>query len=237
MIYARLSIDEIGWHALTPNNSMEIDKLIELYPRLYHMAERGTWESISARGLLSASAVLDHFELEGDDRTPYESMQRPEKMEVLAGHPEGIVLRDQKPMPRSRLLVALQDGITPEDWYRTINTKVFFWATRERLIGLLSARDYRVLEHDVLTLDAAPFIRHYRNQIWLCHMNSGNTWPMPHRRGANTFCRIADYPAKRSGKPVRPVAELVVDHSVPDIARYVIEVHRMRGEDVLGRIF
>lgn len=200
------------------------------------MAECGTWESISARGLLSASAVLDYFQLEGDDRAPYESMQRPRKMEVLAKHPEGIVLRDQKPMPRSRLLAALQDGITPEAWYRMINAKVFFWATRERLIGLLNARDYRALEHDVLTIDAASFIRHYRDRIWLCHMNSGNTWPVPHQRGTDTFRRIADYPAKASGKPVKPVAELVVDQSVPDIARYVIEVHRMRGEEVLGRI-
>ncbi|MFT4510342.1 DUF7002 family protein [Caballeronia sp. 15711] len=215
---------------------MEIDKLIEVYPRLYHMAERGTWDSIRARGLLSASAVLDHFRLTGEDRTRYESVQRPAKMEVVAGHPEKIVLRDQKPMPHNRLLVALQDGITPEEWYRIINAKVFFWATKERLLGLLNARDYRALEHDVLTIDAAPFIQAYRDQIWLCHMNSGNTWPMPHRRGADTFRRIPDYPAGSSGKPVRPVAELVVDHGVPDIARYVIEVHRMRGSEVLDRI-
>jgi hypothetical protein len=122
---------------------MEIERLIELYPRLYHMAERGTWESIRQRGLFSASAVLDHFGLVGADRASYESMQRPAKVEIVTGHPASIVLRDQKPMPHNRLLVALQDGITPEEWYRTINAKVFFWATRERLLGLLNARDYR----------------------------------------------------------------------------------------------
>ncbi len=200
------------------------------------MAERGTWESIRERGLLSTSAVLDHFGLTGADRERYESQQRPVKMTVILNHPTSIVLRDQKPMPPARLMTALQDGITPEDWYRTINAKVFFWATETRLLGLLNARDYRTLEHDVLTIDAAPFIRTYADQIWLCHMNSGNTWPMPHLRGANTFRRISDYPAGRSGKPLKPVAELVVDYSVPDIARYVIEVNRMKGREVLGRM-
>ncbi|MBS2130047.1 DUF7002 family protein [Burkholderia thailandensis] len=200
------------------------------------MAERDTWESIRTRGLLSTSAVLDHFGLTGADRVQYESQQRPIKMEVILNHPASIVLRDQKPMPRSRLITALQDGITPEDWYRIINAKVFFWATRTRLLSLLNARDYRLLEHDVLTIDAAPFIRAYADQIWLCHMNSGNTWPWPHPRGANTFRRISDYPTGRSGRPLKEVAELVVDHSVPDIAQYVIEVNRMRGAEVLRRI-
>lgn len=216
---------------------MQVDKLIELYPRLYHMAEQGTWQSIQDRGLLSASAVLDHFRIVGVNRDRYESEQRPVKMEVLAGAPASIVLRDQKPMPRKRLLDALQDGITPEEWYRTINAKVFFWATEERLLGLLNARDYRALQHDVLTIDSASFIRAHADRIWLCHMNSGNTWPMPHARGADTFRRIQNYPVKSSGEPVKPVAELVVDHHVLDIAKHVIAVRRMRGAEVLGQIF
>jgi hypothetical protein len=64
-------------------------------------------------------------------------------------------------------------------------------------------------------------------------MNSGNTWPMPHRRGIDSFRRIPDYPAKRSGKPIKPVVELVVDYAVPNIAEYVVEVRRMQGSEVL----
>lgn len=215
---------------------MEINKLIELYPRLYHMAECEAWGSISELGLFSTSAVLDHFGIAGDARARYESEQRPEKVEVGGNMPGNIVLRDQVPMPRVRLEKALQDGFTPEEWYRTINSKVFFWATEERLFRLLNARAYRLLEHDVLTIDAESFVRAYAERIWLCHMNSGNTWPMPHKRGANTFCRIPDYPVKRSGRPVKDVAELVVDYSVPNVAGYVIEVRRMRGAELLHRV-
>ncbi|WNZ81617.1 DUF7002 family protein [Pseudomonas sp. P108] len=212
---------------------MDLNKLIELYPRVYHMAESGAWDSIRTHGLMSATAVLDHLAIEGGDRARFESEHRNQKMDVRAGHPSNIVLRDQKPMPESRLIQALTDGTTPRQWYELINHKVFFWAEEQRLHRLLGARDYRRLEHDVLTLDSATFIPAYAEAIWLCHMNSGNTWPMPHRRGTEIFRRIPDYPVKRSGKPIKTVVELVVDYSVPNIAEYVVDVRRMRGSEVL----
>ncbi|WP_426178471.1 DUF7002 family protein [Pseudomonas sp. TWRC1-2] len=215
---------------------MDLDKLIEFYPRVYHMAERGAWDSIRMRGLMSTTAVLDHLGVTGCNRSQFESEHRNQKMDVMAGDPASIVLRDQKPMPEVRLLDALKDGTTPQQWYELINNKVFFWAEETRLHRLLGARDYRKLEHDVLTLDSATFIPAYAEAIWLCHMNSGNTWPMPHRRGTDIFCRIPDYPAKGSGKPVKPVVELVVDYAVPNIVDYVVEVRRMQGSEVLGVI-
>ncbi|CBJ35869.1 conserved hypothethical protein (plasmid) [Ralstonia solanacearum PSI07] len=200
------------------------------------MAEAGTWPSIRDRGLMSASAVLNHFGVTGGDRSEYETAHRATKMAVLPQTPGHIVLRDQKPMPPDRLERALIDGTTPEEWYRLINGKVFFWAEEHRLHGLLGARDYRNLEHDVLTIDSAPFVREYVNNIWLCHMNSGNTWPKPHARGIDVFKRIADYPTNTRGYPAKPVVEVVVDGQVPDIARYVVEVRRMQKGETLGTI-
>lgn len=215
---------------------MNLEKLIELYPRVYHMAERGAWDSIRTHGLMSATAVLDHLKVEGNDRSRFESEHRDQKMDVRAGHPSNIVLRDQKPMPEGRLLQALTDGTTPQQWYELINEKVFFWVEEERLHRLLGARDYRNLEHDVLTLNSAALIPAYAEKIWLCHMNSGNTWPIPHRRGTEVFRRIADYPVKPSGSPTKTVVELVVDYAVPNIAEYVVEVRSMKGSEVLGVI-
>jgi hypothetical protein len=212
---------------------MNLEKLIELYPRVYHLAERGTWSSIQQRGLMSTTAVLDHLKVVDGERFQFESEHREQKMDVRAGHPSNIVLRDQKPMPESRLLQALKDGITPRQWYELINDKVFFWVEEERLHRLLGARDYRKLDHDVLTLDSEKFIPAYADKIWLCHMNSGNTWPIPHRRDRDIFRRISNYPVRPSGTPLKNVVELVVDYAVPDIADYVVEVRRMRGSEVL----
>lgn len=215
---------------------MDVEKLIEKYPRIFHMAEAGSWPSIRDRGLMSVSAVLDHFDVSGGERDSFEASHRPTKLTVLPESPMGIVLRDQKPMPPDRLAHALIDGTTVEEWYRLINGKVFFWAEEHRLWGLLGARDYRHLAHDVLTIDSAPFIRAYERSIWLCHMNSGNTWPIPHRRGRDVFKRIDDYPVNAHGYPGKPVVEIVVDGQIPDVAQYVIEVRRMKGRETLSEL-
>lgn len=215
---------------------MQLSDLIARYPRLYHMAEKDTWPSIKANGLLSTAAVLDRYQVNGAHRIELEEGHRAEKI-LVGPNGSGIVLRDQKPMRPSRLKDALIDGTTPEQWYKFLNGRVFMWAQEKRLFGLLGARDYRSLEHDVLTIEAEPLLTKYEGAVWLCRMNSGNTWPVPHERGMADFKRIADYPTKqRSGAPAKEVVEVVVDYSIPDIAEYVLEVRRMKGKDVLGNL-
>lgn len=215
---------------------MELKELIARYPRLYHMAEKDTWSSIKAHGLLSTTAVLDRFQVNGANRLALEEGHRGEK--VLVGpNGAGIVLRDQKPMKPWRLKDALIDGTTPEQWYKFLNGRVFMWAEEERLFGLLGARDYRSLEHDVLTIDAESLLTQYESAVWLCRMNSGNTWPVPHKRGMDDFKRISEYPTKKRSKaPYKEVVEIVIDYSVPDIAKHVLEVRKIQGKTVLGQL-
>ena len=172
---------------------MDLRDLIERYPRLYHMAERDAWPSIKANGLLSTSAVLDRFAVNGVRRKELEDSHRGEKI-FVGPDSSRIVLRDQKPMTPSRLRYALIDGTTPEQWYTFLNGRVFMWAREERLFGLLGARSYRTHEHDVLTIDAEPLLTKYEQTVWLCRMNSGNTWPVPHERGLDDFKRIGVNP-------------------------------------------
>jgi hypothetical protein len=214
---------------------MDINTLIKLYPRFYHMAEAGTWPSIKANGLLSTSAVLDRYGIAGRARTSLERQHRPSK--IMVGPPEeGIVLRDQKPMAPDRLTTALIDGTHPRAWYRLLNGMVFLWAQEVRVLGLLRARQYRALEHDVLTIDSERFLRMHARATWLCHMNSGNTFPIPHARGKDVFKRIADYPAKKNGKPRKTVVEVVVDYSIPDVRDYVVRVQKMKADTVIAEL-
>jgi len=214
---------------------MLLEKLFELYPRLYHMAEAGTWESIRQRGLLSASAVLDLFHLHGAQRAIYEDEHRAEMLSVPCGQTDHIVLRDQRPMPPERLRKALTDGTTPAQWYHLINGKVFFWAEHHRLLRLLNA--YGKDEHDVLILDTRSLVTSHLQNTWLCHMNSGNTLPIPHHRGVDIFQRIEDFPTKESGKPMKAVVEVLVDRGVPDVATHTHEVLRMKRDEVIGEIW
>ena len=204
--------------------------LIERYPTIYHMAESATWPSIRQYGLLSASEVLRRAGSPDAQRSAFRS----EKVSVPVPEMGVVVLRDQKPMSAKRLQMAFTDDTTPQEWYQLINDRVFFWAQEERLLGLLNAREYRNLEHDVLTVDTASLLSAHAARVSLCHMNSGNTFPIPHRRARDAFRRIANYPVTRGGRPRKEVVELTVDDHVLDIVDHVVGVRRMRGATVLG---
>lgn len=215
---------------------MDVAALINNYPRLFHMAEEGSWPSIKKHGLLSTAAALDRYSIQGASRLTLEEGHRAEKVKVGAPA-DFIVLRDQKPMEPSRLARALTDGTTPAEWYKFLNSKVFMWAEETRLFKLLNARGYGKLTHDVLTIDTAALMAQYENAVWLCPMNSGNTFPMWHARGMDTFKRIANYPTKkRSEAPAKKVVEVVVDYHIPNIADFVVEVRSIQGKNILGNI-
>lgn len=217
---------------------MDIEALVLCYPRLFHMAEKDSWASIRRHGLLSTAAILDLLDVPSDSRRQFESEHRPKK--VTVGNSEGgsFVLRDQKPMNDERLNWCLRDGLRPADWYRILNSKVFFWVSEQRLLTLLGARAYRDEDHDVLTIQAEPLIRAYADRIRLAHINTGNTFPYPAPRGLSTFKTIPEYPTKRDAKtPTPEIVELVVESGVIDIERYVIAVRRMKGPDVLELLY
>jgi hypothetical protein len=104
----------------------ELDELLTHCPKLYHMAERGSWPSIRKHGLLSTAALLDHFGIGGAERQAIETQRRPTS---IALHKDGLghaVVRDQFPMDDKGLLRCLEQALTPKEWYQTLNSKVFF---------------------------------------------------------------------------------------------------------------
>jgi hypothetical protein len=218
----------------------ELAELIRDCPTLYHMAERGSWPSIRLHGLLSTSALLDHWEVIGHKREAIEAVRRPETVLIQHAILGRAVVRDQKPMDDAGLRRCLQDGLTPGDWYRLLNDRVFFWLTRARLNRLLTARPYREREHDVLELDAAALVNAYRLKITLSPINSGATKPFPRARGRDTFLPISEYPYadwRRRRAAGERVVELSVIGGVPDVERFVRRAISMRGEQVVSVLF
>jgi hypothetical protein len=210
----------------------ELKEFLENCPKLYHMAEQGSWPSIRERGLLSSSAILDLYGVVGQEREKIEDQRRPAGVTVQkTGLPDAII-RDQIPMSDKALRKCLLNNLQPRDWYRLLNSKVFFWVSKKRLLRLLAAKAYRNKTHDILELDSGRLVQELARDIWLCPINSGSTIMNPRPRGMSTFARIQDYPydewRSRRGKTER-VVELSVDYSVPNVREFVTRVVEMRG--------
>lgn len=218
---------------------MTPDQLISHYPRVYHMANAGTWESIRRHGLLSTTALLDLYGINGADRYRIESCHRPDSIEIRHPQHGTVVIRDQAPMRRSQLEKCL-DGMSCREWYELLNRKAFLWATEARVQTLLSARLYRGTEHTVITIDTASLLAQYADRTALSSINSGSTLYNPVRRGLHTFRSIGDYPfeERRKARGVADaIAEFAVDYSVPDLLRHTVLVEQRAGKNVLRVLY
>lgn len=215
---------------------MTPEQLIALYPRIYHMAEAGSWPSIRKHGLLSSNEVTRRSGAKGHAATKLRRGHRPAKVPIDVPGLGVVVLRDQIPMAPARIQRALPDSVSAADWYELINDRVFFWVSEGRLHRLLNGKQYGHLEHDVLTLNTESLVIAHVNDIHLCHMNSGNTFPVMTKRSPDVFKRIEAYEMNTRGRPRKQVVELTVVGGVLDIEQHVIEVRRMKGQSVLSHI-
>jgi hypothetical protein len=200
-------------------------------PYTFHHLPSGA-NSSEAKLLIGPGAVLNV------DKLLKEIADCKVSAERLRIDPQAI--RDQKPMDDSGLKRALRD-LSPDAWYRVLNSKVFFWLCEERLTTLLSARAYSGREHCVLVVDTRALVNRHEPRIWLAPMNTGCTKPMPHPRGSDTFQRIRNYPyaerRKHGRQPKQAVVELAVDHSVPDVRDFVLRVEQRQKNRVLATIW
>lgn len=202
------------------------DYLVDQWPRLFHVAEAGSWPSIQRHGLLSTAALLDLFEVSGNDREQIESRRRSESVPVRHPVHGQALIRDNKPIVETVLRRTLT-GMTEAEWYRTLNNRVFFWLSEARLTKLRTAAEYRERKHDLLVISTERMLAAHGSEVELSPYNSGAVHAgakIP--RGEGTFQPIPDYPwsERRRKAPSDRIVELTIPYSVPDIADLVIEV-------------
>ena len=122
--------------------------------------------------------------------------------------------------------------MTPREWHELFNRKVFFWVERKRLLKLLGTKVYRDRPHLVLEVETAGLLERHAERVSLSPINSGATFALGSApRGTDTFRRIADHP---DGKPI---VELSVYYSVPDIAEFTLREGRWWGTEELEEVW
>lgn len=189
------------------------------------MAECENWSLIQEHGLLSTSALLDLFEYKGEERTIIESAYRAASVEIEHPALGRAVIRDQKPMTSDQVVARFLDDLTPAEWYRTLNSRVFFWVKERRLEKLLAAGLYRTRPHMVLVLDTKELLTRHFDRVTLSPINSGAIFAGGRtRRGPQTFSHFDAYDWAQRLRQPEPVVELAVDYSVPDVLDCLIGV-------------
>jgi hypothetical protein len=210
----------VGW---VPVKETE---LIAKFPRLYHVTDGAAWPSIRTRGLLSTSALLDLYCVQGPARWAFESERRPKGMILKRVTYPDVLLRDQSSM-NEKALISCLDGMTPREWYRILNAKVFFWTSMRRLQRLLTAKAGRDVAQLVLTVDTRSLVTAHRDRVLLSGMNTGSTIRRPLPRGPRSFLPIAEFPyeeRRRTRSPSDALVELVVEGAVQDLVDHLMEV-------------
>lgn len=217
---------------------MDRQQVIDLYPRLFHMAADGAWPSIEERGLLSTTALVDLYDppppvraqiLNGVRRTSV-ALQR-------EGLPDALV-RDQRPL--KFIDQCLLPGVTLQEYLDALNGRVFFWVSPERLSRLMGATAYKKYPQIVLEVDTATLLAAHPH-VELAPYNTGSVHvPNMPARGPQTFVRLESYPyeqmAKRRGRS-DAVVELTVPYASPNVADAVITVERWEQGKATSRLF
>lgn len=204
---------------------MHIIDLITKCPQLYHMAEDGSWPSIQQHGLLSTSALLTKWGYTGKKREVMESSHRPKKICIYHADYGKAVIRDQIPMPPEALETCLTTNMIPDEWYKLINGKIFFWTSRERLEMFLAAKEYKNIPQLVIIVDTQLLLESYASRVTLSSINSGSTYydknkyDRPPLRGLHTFKQIGAY-------NLSYIRELVVEEGIQDITNITVSVSR-----------
>jgi hypothetical protein len=211
---------------VSPPDILTPEYLAARWPRLYHMAEAGSWPSIERFGLRSTTALLDLFEVYGPQREAIEACRRAESVPIQHPYYGTAWIRDNKPINETVLRRTLV-GMSENEWYRTLNARVFFWLSEDRLDRLRNAPPYRDRSHDVLVLSTERLLEAHGHIVELSPLNSGAVHPAAdYPRGAGTFSRIPNYPWSERCRVAlaEPIVELTVPYSVACPGPLVLDV-------------
>lgn len=193
----------------------------------FHIADAENWPSIQRSGLHSTNVLLERTGLTGNEAARFVG-HRSAAMRL----PSGVLIRDQRPMPPPALARCLDPGLSTEDWYRLVNSKVFFWLDTSRLKRHLAA--CRGRPQIVVTLDLHRMLRRHGDRAFVTPFNVGSAMRRPALRGERTFVPLRTWLATRwqseaePGSRVRPrswpPAEIAIEGSVADAMELAVKV-------------
>jgi hypothetical protein len=202
----------------------------------YHLIDAGNLPSIRNHGLMSARRLMQVYEANNGAAS---RSHRPASRRLSPG----VLIRDQRPMPPRALISCLRSGLTPEDWFELLNSKVFFWLDPERLNRQRLACG--TAPQVAFVVNASRLLMKYSTLATVTPINTGNALRKAAPRNLTTFVPYQRWlvdgwsyeqvpGVRHRTKSHRPV-ELTIDEAVPDIMDYVVTVVALRAGETLAK--
>lgn len=194
---------------------MTAEEFIARYPVLYHRSPSVNAAGISRHGLLSVTALLQLYAV-GAKRAAAIERDRA-KVGILVKppneHPDWppILIGDQHQINPAQMAAAL-DGVTPEEWRKELNARVFFWPTVERLA--VHQKAYAAMPSVLYEIDSAKLLTRHGERLRVARINTGFFRRTPAMRSRATYQRLADFRHDAKNR----IAEVSVLDGVPDFA-------------------
>jgi hypothetical protein len=205
---------------------VDVEELIANHPQVFHTMSADAWPSVQRHGLLSTRRLVDLFDLGPAERDRLLGAPRKQSTVLRAPGLLPAVIRDQKPMK------FIAEKIDPDsslaEYLDAINSRVFFWASPQRLDRLRQAQAYRAEDQVVLHVDTRALVERHGPRIELCRLNSGAVTQKNHPvRGHRSWLPIAEYPyeeyRRRHGRDGALVEVTVLD-AVPDVLDLTVRI-------------
>jgi hypothetical protein len=119
---------------------MDSAEFAKEFPRLFHVALTRNQRLIARHGLRSTAVLLNLADpAQASRRRSLESARRATIAELPLVDGTKAYLRDHLPISDQKLRKVLEPGTTLEDWYRLLNSRLFFWLSLNAALEFAAA--------------------------------------------------------------------------------------------------
>ena len=141
-------------------------------PSLWHVAPSGAWATIKERGLMTAAQLIDAADLDEEQRSELHEMPRRHAVPLRVNDAD-VVLRDQGPLFKADLASLLEPEMTPADWVRLLNRRVYLFTTKAAMQKVLDKYVASDGAQEVISFSPRRLLDAVQFRIELAAQNSG----------------------------------------------------------------
>ena len=202
---------------------MTPEEFSDRFPILYHAAWPQARERIRRDGLMSPLAICEDLGFSAAETEKVLTTRRPR----ITAFRHDVILNDNSPLQDGPLRRALPPELSPEDWMRALNSRVFLFTKLREAEAFADAAASRSRARDLWAFDTATLADRYFDRLEITPFNTGATTRRPPARDLSTFAKVAEtdfeeWRTRRIRTGIKTgkdnVREVCIYHSAPGVS-------------------